>query len=190
MDTLTCIVALKQGEKVFIGGDSAGTNSFSLKSTLRKDPKVFIKKDANENEWLFGFTSSFRMGQLIQHVFNIPPIDVNDQKDLFAYMVKKFIPALQRCLREGGYEGKREERLFAGTFIVAIKGEIFKIHDDYQVATSLQNFCAAGCGEDLALGALWATKNEEDPQKRVQVALEAAEAFSAGVRSPFTILSV
>lgn len=62
MDTLTCIVALKQRDKVYIGGDSAGTSSFSLKSTIRKDSKVFIKKDGSENEWLFGFTSSFRMG--------------------------------------------------------------------------------------------------------------------------------
>lgn len=120
----------------------------------------------------------------------LPPIDLNDQKDMFAYMVKKFVPSLQRCLRDGGFESKREERTSGGTFIVAIKGQIFKIESDYQVAINIEDFSAAGCGEDLALGALYATKEMGDGKRRVEIALEAAEAFSAGVRGPFTILSI
>jgi len=189
MDTTTCIVALKHGDKVYLGGDSAATNE-SLKISIRKDPKVFVKDDADENTWLFGFTSSYRMGQLIQHVLVLPIIDrKKDEKDLLGYMVRKFIPALQKCLREGGYETKKEERTTGGTFIVAVKGEVFKIQSDYQVSVHAENFCATGCGEDLALGALYATKDWQDPEKRLTIALEAAETFSAGVQRPFIIIS-
>ncbi len=186
--TATCIVALKQGDAVYIGGDSAGTESGSLKSTIRRDPKVFEKEDPDENKWLFGFTTSYRMGQLIQHVLVLPVIDKKDEKNMLGYMVKKFIPALQKCLREGGFESKKEERVSGGTFIVAVKNQIFKIQSDYQVSIAEDDFYAAGCGEDLALGALYATKEDSDPEKRIRVALEAAERFSAGVRGPFIIV--
>ncbi len=186
--TATCIVALKQGDVIYIGGDSAGTESHSLKSTVRKDPKVFTKEDSDENKWLFGFTTSYRMGQLIQHVLILPSIDKKDEKNMFGYMVKKFIPALQKCLREGGFESKKEDRVSGGTFIVAVRNQIFKIQSDYQVSMAEDDFYAAGCGEDLALGALYATKEDPDPEKRVRTALEAAERFSAGVRGPFILV--
>ncbi|GAA4716378.1 hypothetical protein [Phytohabitans rumicis] len=49
---------------------------------------------------------------------------------------------------------------------------------------------AVGCGSDLALGALFATaRTRMSPHRRVMVALQAAERFSAGVRGPFLCLS-
>lgn len=50
---------------------------------------------------------------------------------------------------------------------------------------------AVGCGQDIALGSLYATKKLDDfsdPEAAVETALEAAEGYSAGVRRPFKIL--
>ncbi|MEO3924086.1 hypothetical protein ABGB07_09550 [Micromonosporaceae bacterium B7E4] len=45
-----------------------------------------------------------------------------------------------------------------------------------------------GCGSEIALGALFATaRTSMSPKRRVTVALEAAERFSAGVRGPFLV---
>lgn len=190
MDTATCIVALRQNGKTYLGGDSAAINERSLQCSVRKDKKVFQRKDSDEITWQFGFTSSYRMGQLVQYALVLPVIDKQDEKDLFGYMVKKFIPSLQKCFREGGFEKKEQERVSGGTFIVTVKDQIFKIQDNYQVVMETEDFCAAGCGEQFALGAFYATKEIEDAEKRVRTALEAAEAFSAGVCGPFHILSV
>jgi len=188
MDTATCIVALKQGGKVYLGGDSAGVNVGSLKIVIRKDRKVFQRKDSNGNIWQFGFTTSFRMGQLVQHVLTIPPLNPSE-KDLFAHMVKNFIPALQKCFRDGGFEQKDKERVTGGTLIIGLRDTIFKIEDNYQVAMEAEDFTAVGCGEQFALGAFYATKGIKDPAKRILTALAAAETFSAGVSRPFHIIS-
>ena len=55
---MTCIVGLIDGRRVWMGGDSAGVSGLDI--TVRADAKVFRNGD-----FLIGFTSSFRMGQLL-----------------------------------------------------------------------------------------------------------------------------
>jgi hypothetical protein len=55
---MTCIVGIVENGKVYMGGDAAGVNGYSVR--VRKDPKLF-----KVGEFLFGYTSSFRMGQLL-----------------------------------------------------------------------------------------------------------------------------
>ena len=56
---MTCIAGLVHDETVYLAGDSAGTSGWNL--TVRADPKVF----ANDS-YVMGFTTSFRMGQLLR----------------------------------------------------------------------------------------------------------------------------
>src|SRR5690242_15173484 len=84
---MTCIVGLVAADgRVHLGGDSAGIAGYDL--TVRKDPKVF-----RVGEFAVGFTSSFRMGQLLRFAFTPPPIE----GDLDAYMVTTFVNALRDC---------------------------------------------------------------------------------------------
>ena len=108
---MTCIAAVTDGNKIVIGGDSAGVGGLSL--TVRRDKKVFKRADKSGTEWVFGFTSSFRMGELIQYELKLPEITEEDREDLYAFMVKKFIPKLRKCLKKGGYARNKsgEERL-------------------------------------------------------------------------------
>jgi len=62
---MTCIVGLVENGKVYIGGDSAGVAGLDI--TTRKDEKVFQKENM-----IFGFTSSFRMGQILRYSFKNP----------------------------------------------------------------------------------------------------------------------
>ncbi len=185
--TSTCIVAIVHGGKVYVGGDSAGVAGYNI--TIRADTKVFTRKDALKNTWVFGFTSSFRMGQLIQYELAVPMVEP-EEKDLHKFMVTKFIPVLRKCLKAGAWEGKKDNQAFGGTFIVGVLGKVFVIGDNYQVGQPANEYASVGCGTQLALGALYATgKNTKmKPEERIRIALEAAEAFNAGVRSPFKIV--
>ncbi|KKO71831.1 hypothetical protein AAV32_09670 [Kerstersia gyiorum] len=60
----------------------------------------------------------------------------------------------------------------------------------YQVGEAASGYDAVGCGADIALGALCATTGMADHNSRIGLALHAAEAHSAGVRGPFTVLSI
>lgn len=177
---MTCIAGLVYDNTVFMGADSAGVDG-RLQLTVRADQKVFINGD-----YIIGFTSSFRMGQLLRYAFK-PPKYRADEKDLYEFMVTNFVDAVRKCLKEGGYVQVKDGEESGGCFLVGIHGRLFQIEEDFQVGESVQTFDAVGCGAAYALGAFSATHAME-PEKRVRLALETAEKWSAGVRGPFLIL--
>lgn len=177
---MTCIAGVVKDGHVWIGGDSAGVGGYSL--TVRADKKVFRNGD-----FIFGFTSSFRMGQLLRYSFSPPRRHPDDDVD--QYMATTFVNAVRACLAKGGYARNDSGEESGGTFLVGYAGRLFMIADDYQVGESVDGYSAVGCGADLALGALFATPPEMPPEHRIQIALEASERFSAGVRAPFHVIS-
>lgn len=176
---MTAIVGLVHNGEVHIGGDSAGVGGYRL--TVRADMKVF-----RNGPYLFGFTTSFRMGQLIRWSLSAPEPD----GDLERFMCTTFIDAVRECLKAGGFAKKNLEQEEGGTFLVGVAGRLFTVHSDYQVGEAADGYAAVGCGDELALGALFATEQTQlSPQERLELALEAAERFSAGVRAPFAYMS-
>jgi ATP-dependent protease HslVU (ClpYQ) peptidase subunit len=176
---MTCIVAIEEKGNVYIGGDSAGVSGLSVQ--IRADEKVF------ENGcFIMGFTSSFRMGQLLRYKFDPPKQTVN-QSDM-KYMVSDFVDAVRACFEKNGFgkvsKGSDNE---GGTFLVGYNGSLYCIEGDFQVAQLHNKYAAVGCGRDLALGSLYSTEGKA-PEFRIKKALEAASAFSAGVAPPFVIV--
>lgn len=174
---MTCIAGLVHDGEVYIGGDSAGIAGYHL--VPRADAKVF-----RNGPYLIGFTSSFRMGQILRYEVVLPE---PASGDLMRHMVTQFIPAVRAALTEHGWAEKNNEREAGGTFLVGVKGRLFEINDDHQVGESLADFAAVGCGATYAMGAMAVTKG--DPERRVLRALKVAERFSAGVRGPFVVMS-
>ena len=174
---MTAIVGLKHEGIVFIGGDSAGVAGYDL--TVRADTKVFRREG-----FVFGFTTSFRMGQLLRFKLKLPRHHPDD--DVYEFMCVAFIDAVRKCLKDGGWASKENENEKGGTFIVGFKGRLFVIDSDYQVGEPVDSFAAVGCGQSYALGSLIST-GDRKPRDRVRLALEAAERFSAGVCGPFII---
>jgi hypothetical protein len=174
---MTCIVGLVHDGRVYLGADSAGTDS-ALGLVVRADRKIFRNGD-----FVIGFTSSFRMDQLL--AFNFNPPKPRAGVDVMAYMVTDFIDAARARMKEGGYTKVENAVERGGTFLVGYAARLFHIADDFQVGESAHGFDACGCGDAIALGSLYATRALSNPGTRLQDALEAAETFSAGVRRPF-----
>lgn len=175
---MTCIVGIAQGGKVYLGGDSAGIAGFDL--TIRSDPKVFRK-----GPFLIGYTSSYRMGQLLRFRFD-PPAHHPPEMDPFEFMATTFIDAVRECLSTGGYAKKENEQEEGGCFLVGYRGVLYCVGEDYQVGIASSGFDAVGCADAAARGALYATRGD-DPETRIRVSLEAAEHCNIGVRGPFVI---
>lgn len=175
---MTCIVGLVDEGKVYIGGDSAGVNG-NWDLIVRADPKVF-----RTGPFLMGFTSSFRMGQLLHYAFVPPPHP--PELDLYRYMTVDFINAVRDCLKSGGWAKKEGEKEVGGIFLVGYRGHLFHVESDYQVGEALDGYMAVGSGDEVARGALYATQ-KLPPMVRLRLALEAAERWNAGVRGPFVI---
>jgi ATP-dependent protease HslVU (ClpYQ) peptidase subunit len=177
---MTCIVALKHDGRVYMGADSAGVGGWYNKSN-RMDPKVY-----RVGQMLVGFTTSFRMGQLLGYSLSLPHHhpDVTVEK----YMATSFIDAVRSCLKTGGFAEMEKNQEKGGDFLVAYRARIFHIYSDYQVGEREEPYDACGCGFDLALGSLYTSSVFRlEPRSRVETALMAAAAFSAGVCPPFRI---
>lgn len=174
---MTCIAGVAHDGKVWIGGDSAGVSSWTL--MVRADEKVFTN-----GPFVMGFTSSFRMGQLLRYGLHVP--EQTTGQDDHEFMCTTFIDAVRACLKAGGLAKKDQEVESGGCFLVGYRGRLYLIGSDYQVGESSVGYDAVGCGGEIALGALHATTGA--PGKRVKTALKAAAAHSAGVRGPFVVV--
>lgn len=142
---MTVIVGLAHAGKVYMGGDSAAVEGWNL--TLTAAPKVFIR-----GPFIMGFTSSFRMGQLLEHALTPPEHapGVHDQ----TFMVTSFVDAVRSCLKAGGFATKDKEAEAAGTFLVGYRGTLYRVDTDYCVIRPEYQYDACGCGQMIALGSL------------------------------------
>ena len=181
---MTCIVAWTEKGKICIGGDSAGVAGYSM--YIRADEKVF-----KNGEIIFGFTSSFRMGQLLRFSLTLPPKKEN-QGD-YNYMCSDFINAVRLCLKTGGYAKVKEGEESGGMFIVGFRGNIYTIESDFQVGRQIKPYNACGCGESFALATCWTLDKmnaKMSLKNKVKIALESAFEFSAGVRPPYHFIEI
>jgi hypothetical protein len=173
---MTCIVGLLDKGNIYMGGDSAGVSGLSV--SVRADEKVFVN-----GPFVMGFTTSFRMGQLLRYKFDPPKqtVGTSDMK----YMVNDFIDSIRKCFEANGYgDGKNSS---GGSFLVGYNGVLYVVHNDFQVGIPALPYDAVGCGEDIALGAMYASQGKK-PEERIKLALEAASTFSGGVLPPFVLI--
>lgn len=172
---MTCIVGMVHKGKVFMGADSLGSDGFSKE--IRVEPKVF-----KNGEFLIGCTSSFRMIDILKWKFNPPTLkDDNVHK----FMVTEFVDSVRSLFTSNGYCISSDDWK-SGTFLVGVKGRLFKIGGNFQV--SEHDYISCGSGEYHALGSLYTSKRN-NPKKDIEVALSAAENFVTSVQRPFVVIS-
>lgn len=176
---MTCIVGLVEDKTVWIGGDSAGSDTWTI--STRANPKVW-----KSGEFIYGYTTSFRMGDILRYKFTPP-----DQGNLgvVKYMATRFVDELMQCFEDNKFLHNGEARAVGGTFLVGYKARLFAIQDDFQVAELKNKYDAVGSGYHAALGSLYSTPGQE-PKARVLTALKASAEYTPTVRGPFKIVSV
>jgi ATP-dependent protease HslVU (ClpYQ) peptidase subunit len=185
---MTCIVAIAQNGTVYMGADHAASDDKTGWILSRKEPKCF-----KVGQYAIAFTDSFRMGQILQYSWTPPkytPTKTNSGLDKF--MRTKFIDSVKVAFKDGGYGsiGSSSDEDTGGIFIVGLEGRIFTIDEDFHVGENVVNYMAEGSGGQIALGALYATKNQKNPKLRIKAALEAATEFNMSVAGPYTYIQV
>lgn len=184
--TSTCIVGIKHNGIVYIGCDSmAGNSDYGF---ISNNKKIFHVQ--NRAEIVCGYTTSFRMGQLIQYsdsLFNEDDFLIDGRIDE-KYMVNVFVPNLQNLFSKGGFEEVINNYHLGGTFLLGYRDKLFLIQNDYSVLESVDDYMACGCGESYALASLYTTEDcDMSVDCRIKKALESAAKYSYGVSAPFYI---
>lgn len=180
---MTCIIGLEHDGEVYIGADSAAVAGGEVQATML--PKVFQR-----DVFLIGYTTSFRMGQLLwQH------LDVraqHDEEEDSTYIICGFVEAVRKCLKEHGYAKVNSNEEEGGSFLLGHKEKLYHVNSDYGITRCADRFDAVGCGGAYALGAMQTTSafGGQSPTSRILEALDIAAHFSSGVIGPFTVLKL
>src|SRR3990167_6139507 len=122
---MTCIVGYVDEEKnIWMGGDSAGCTSYNIWE--RSDEKVFIV-----DKMIYGFTSSFRMGQILRYSFKRSE-HLKGKSD-YEYLCTVWIDKLRKVLKDKGFTHVEENEETGGQFLVGYRDTLYAIDNDFQV---------------------------------------------------------
>ena len=179
---MTCIVAIKDKNKTYIGGDSLGVGGGQRID--RADKKVFVSHGI-----AYGFTSSFRMGQILKY-HTVKQITKLKEADPFAYVVEALIPHYRDILKEHGYSRQDNNVDTGGVFVLGFNGNLFVIYSDFQVMQALSDYVSVGSGESYAFGALKIMEGMKlAPKVKIKKSINAASTFCTGVGGKTSIVS-
>lgn len=179
---MTCIVGVQTETGVMLGGDSLGSNGYT--GTSFQAPKVFRLTP----QVAAGYTSSFRMGQLLQHQLTPPTL----HGDELAWAIREFIPAARELFKSHGYAHVQNNEEEGGVFLLAVRRRLFTVQADYSVLESRYPFDAVGSGEYHAKAAMWTLatrKTVKSPRALLKAGLDAASAFVVSVAPPYNFTS-
>lgn len=174
---MTCVVGLVQKGRVYLGVDSAAVQGWTRRPSQ-------VSKVFRRGPFLIGYTTSFRMGQLLEHHLTVPA-QKDTQTDM-SFMVTLFIESVRVLLKEKGFTKIESNTEKGGQFLVAYRKHLYTIESDFQVGHMVEQFDAIGSGAEFALGAMKALEKTA-PMARVRKALEIAANYNMGVCGPFTI---
>ena len=182
---MTCIVGLEHQGSVWMGADSLSSNSVLTWTKHRTDAKIFRVGDM-----LLGFCGSPRVAQAIRYGFKPPAHPKRETTP--RYLVNRFVPALRKFLMAAGTanEDKKQESIAgSSSFLLAYRGRLFAVWDNYQVDRYAHGYAATGSGYQLSMGAMHVMRGCDywHPGNIIRKALAAAAEHDPGVGRPFIV---
>lgn len=144
---MTTIVGLSKNGTVILGADSQVSDGDRPNNHKR------MEKITRNNGYLIAGSGDAQPCDIIQHIF-IPPVPtITERKDLYKFMITKFVPAMRDCLEENEYKVDKDSGF---SMLIAFDGELFDIGDDYSVLLNNDGIYGVGNGSKYAIGALYA----------------------------------
>ena len=183
---MSVVVAIKKGEKVYVGADSQVTRG-GTRATLRNPHNYKIWKVVNTDHCLMAHVGVVRDANVVRLMDNLVT-DYNVYKNHIDYefVVKKIVPSIFSELKLAGYL-KDEQYIdhIDSRFLFIYKNQLFSINGDGCVL-EIDDYVAIGSGEDQAIGSLLSTENDE-PKARIVKAIKASAASDIYVDYPIVL---
>ena len=172
---MTTIIAVCKNGNVTMGADTQVTDD------SRRHNSVITEKITKNNGYLIAGSGDAGPCDILQHIF-IPPVPtINERKNLYKFMITKFVPAMRECLDENGYRPDPSDKEAGFSMLIAYDGEIFDIGDDFSVVINDKGVYGVGNGSKYAIGAVEAGAS-------IEKALEIAADNDIYTSAPFQIV--
>ena len=132
---MTCIVGLECSDGAVIAGDFCGSDGFTYQTVVPS--KVF-----KHSKMMFGYTSTFRFGQIIEHIMDdnslYPP---TEKEETYRWLVKTFVPKIQKVLKDEDYN------IGDGcNAVLVVNGQVWELQNDFSVLRNDVGLCVVGSG--------------------------------------------
>jgi ATP-dependent protease HslVU (ClpYQ) peptidase subunit len=176
---MTCIIGLEANGRVYMGADSCGSDDWTNRA-------YDIQKVFRVKQFIIGYTSSFRMGQLLQYALVVTPQNGTDD---LTYLVTIMAEAVRDAFKAHGYAYIENSQEFGGLFLVGYRGKLYQISSDFSVLHTLDGYSAVGSGHTVALGVMAALEGLS-PKKRILKALEITGQFVGSVKPPYKVMKL
>lgn len=150
---MTCVVGVRSSSGVLLAADSQWSEVNISKNA--RDAKVVNLSDLVA----IGYCGSGRLGQILTYHMEMddPPLGADEH----AWAVRTFVDALRCTLEEYGHlriesDGERAnlESMGDSRFLLAVRGRLFSVYEDFEVLEHEHVFDTVGSGEEVAFGAM------------------------------------
>lgn len=171
---MTCIVGITNGFNVYMGGERSASDGESIISMSR--PKIHVRED-----WIFGYAGNIGTGQLLEM---IPLPIVGEDDDPYFLLRLQVVEDLKKAIDSFGDDESDDT-----DFLIGCKGRLFEFSTDgWGVVEVFET--SIGTGTSYALGSLYTSIGETDPERRIELALGAAITYSPTCQGPWDILKI
>lgn len=177
---MTCICGIAAEGKVWLAGDRMASNGFIKYESTR--PKVF-----KNGSFLIGYTTSFRMGQLLEFKWSEPP-RISSKTDE-EYLFTDVIDSIKKVFKDNDWSSGDQGEDAGGQFLIGFRGKLYEMQP---------NFSLMGCGvlASVGSGMYHAAATIYNLQKHTDLsteeimgeAIETASKFVVSVGSDFDIV--
>ena len=139
-------------------------------------------KIVERNKYLIGIAGRVIALQAIQNNWNPPALNATYKDSLYKFVITKIVPSLKMFIEDAKiFTDKEKEVGELFSVLIAIKGELFEIDEDYSVSRREDGVYAIGSGSEYALGALMAGAD-------MQSAMQIAASLDVNTHEPFIAL--
>lgn len=193
---MTCIIAYTNGTNSFIAGDKLGSNGFTHGVVV--EPKIFEKKfkkvsenglNKTEETLSMGYTTSFRMGQLLTYNLELP--EQKSNQNFMQYLVLEVVPLLRKLYKDEWGSKDTQQDIGGGNFLILHNHEIYEVQPDFSVLQPKSHIASVGCGTYHAMASMQAFIIAEKvlkPERCTDIFKIVSDSVS-GVSSEYDILT-
>ena len=183
---MSVVVAIKKGDKVYIGADSQVTRG-GTRTTLKNPNNYKIWQVKGVDHCLMAHVGMVRDANIVRLMGGIIS-DYDIYRDIvdYGFVVRRLVPAIISELRGAGF--MKDEQYFTfmeSKYLFAFKDKLYLNNSDGCVI-EIDDYVAMGSGEDQAIGSLLSTE-KEDPEIRIVKAIKASAATDIYVDYPIIL---
>jgi ATP-dependent protease HslVU (ClpYQ) peptidase subunit len=174
---MTTLAAIQGDGWAVIGGDSQSSDESGFAINIPTG-KIF-----RNGEIILAGAGQVRGINLLEHVWVAPPIKIDN---IDKYVTSILIPSIRKCFDAADYEYKQDGASVENDniWLICVRGNIYRIDEDYSWERTDSNIYVAGSGERFALGALESLKAGDadsitKAKNYIRVALKIASKYDA-----------